>query len=94
MEKKIIKTVIDYLTKNGAKKISIFGSRSKGTETPDSDMDLLVEFSNKPTFLKIIKIERELSEMTGIKIDLLTEKAISPFLIDKIKNEAQSIYTL
>ncbi len=93
MEKQLINLVVDYLSQNGAKKISVFGSRSKGTETPDSDLDLLVVFSNHPSLLKLIKIERELSVKTGLKIDLLTEKAISPFLIDKIKNEAMTIYT-
>ncbi len=93
MEKQLINTVVDYLCQNGAKKISVFGSRSKGTETPTSDLDLLVVFSNHPSLLRLIKIERELSEKTGIKIDLLTEKAISPFLIEKIKSEAQTIYT-
>jgi uncharacterized protein len=92
VEKQLINIVVDYLTRNGAQKISVFGSRSKGTKTPGSDLDLLVVFSNHPTLLKLIKIERKLSERTGIKIDLLTEKAISPFLIDKIKNEAQIIY--
>lgn len=93
MEKQLINIVVDYLTQNGAQKISVFGSRSNGTETPNSDLDLLVVFSNNPTLLRLIKIERELSEKTGIKIDLLTEKAISPLLIDKIKNEAQTIYS-
>ena len=90
--KTIYKTVINMLQKNGAKKISIFGSRAKGLEKPDSDLDILVEFSTIPTLLKIVKIERELSEKIGIKIDLLTEKAISPLLIDKIKREAITIF--
>ena len=93
MEKQLIDIVVDYLSQNGVQKISVFGSRNKGTETPGSDLDLLVVFSNHPSLLKLIKIERELSEKTGIKIDLLTEKAISPFLIDKIKNEVKIIYT-
>lgn len=93
MEKQLINTIVDFLAQNGAQKISVFGSRSKGTEKPNSDLDLLVVFSNHPSLLKLIKIERELSEKTGIKIDLLTEKAISPFLIDKIKTEAQIIYS-
>jgi len=35
-----------------------------------------------------VKIERELSEATGVKVDLLTEKAISPYLIERIKSDA------
>ena len=48
---------------------------------------LLVWFSEQQSLLKVIRIERELSDLVGIKIDLLTEQAISPYLIDRIKQE-------
>ncbi|MEW5759343.1 MAG: hypothetical protein AB1779_01085 [Candidatus Thermoplasmatota archaeon] len=39
-----------------------------------------------------IGIEQELSEALDIKVDLLTEKSISPYLIDRIKKEMIVIY--
>jgi hypothetical protein len=39
-----------------------------------------------------VRIERELSEILGIKVDLLTERFISPYLIDRIKKEMRVIY--
>jgi len=39
-----------------------------------------------------VRIERELSEELGIKVDLLTENSISPYLIDTIKREMKMIY--
>jgi predicted nucleotidyltransferase len=39
----------------------------------------------------MIRIERELSELLGVKIDLLTEQAVSPYLIDRIKLELKII---
>ena len=59
---------------------------------PDSDIDVLVEFSPRKSLLEFVRIERELSEALGIKVDLLTEKAISPYLIDDIKRQMKVIY--
>ena len=41
----------------------------------------------------MVKIERELSDFLGVKVDLLTEDSISSYLIDEIKNEAKVIST-
>ncbi|MGA9188932.1 MAG: nucleotidyltransferase domain-containing protein [Methanosarcina sp.] len=54
-------------------------------------MDILVEFSNTKSLLTLVRIERELSDFLGVKVDLLTEASISPYLIDGIKNEAKVI---
>ncbi|MBF0338226.1 MAG: hypothetical protein HQL05_10375, partial [Nitrospirae bacterium] len=48
-------------------------------------LDILVEFSAKKTLFDIVGIEQELSETFGISVDLLTERAISPYLVDRIK---------
>jgi predicted nucleotidyltransferase len=39
-----------------------------------------------------VRIERELSETIGVKVDLLTEQSVSPYLIDRIKSEMKVIY--
>jgi predicted nucleotidyltransferase len=51
-----------------------------------------VEFSERKSLLEFVRIERELSEVLRIKVDLLTEKAISPYLIDPIRKEMEVIY--
>jgi len=52
----------------------------------------MVEFSERKSLLELVRIERELSEILGIKVDLLTEKSISPYLIDSIRKEMEVIY--
>jgi len=91
VKKELISRIVPYLERRGVKKISVFGSYARGEENPDSDMDILVEFSGRKSLLDLVKIERELSEFLGINVELLTEKAISPYLIDRIKKEAQLI---
>ena len=86
------KEVISILENHGAKKVSIFGSYARGEQNPESDLDIIVEFSGKKSLLDIVGIEQELSDKLGIKVDLLTEKSISPYLIDRIKKELMVIY--
>lgn len=84
--------VISILKEYGIKKIAVFGSYARGEARPNSDLDLLVEFPKGTSLLDHARIQNDLMERTGIKVDLLTEKAISPYLIDRIKNEAIVIY--
>jgi len=85
-------TIISILKKHDADRIGIFGSRARGDDRPDSDLDLLVDFRKPKSLLTLVSIEQELSDTLGIKVDLLTEKAISPHLIDRIKAELKVVY--
>jgi uncharacterized protein len=85
-------TLITILKNHDASRIGIFGSYARGEAGPDSDLDLLVDFKNRKSLLTLVKIQRELSEALGIHVDLLTEAAISPRLIDRIKAEMRVIY--
>lgn len=88
----IYQIIISTLKKYGVKKISVFGSYARGENNPNSDLDILVEFSERKSLLELVRIERILSEKLGIKVDLLTEKSISPYLIDNIKNGMEHLY--
>ncbi|MBU0628385.1 MAG: nucleotidyltransferase family protein [Nanoarchaeota archaeon] len=90
--KKLLKTIVADLKKQGAKKITLFGSYSRGEENKGSDVDIIVEFFKPKSLLKFVEIEQELSEKTGKKIDLLTENSISPYLIDRIRKERVELY--
>ena len=89
----IYRKLADLLKDRGASKIAVFGSYVKEKENPDSDIDVIVEFTKRKTLLELVRIEREVSDALGIKVDLLTEKSISPYMIDSIKNEMKVIYT-
>lgn len=84
--------IIMLLQKYNPAKICIFGSYVRGSQRPDSDLDILVDFQERKSLLTLIRIERELSEALGIKVDLLTESSISPYLIDSIKSEMKVVY--
>ncbi|HIC93378.1 MAG TPA: hypothetical protein EYP09_03910 [Anaerolineae bacterium] len=88
----VFEKIVQVLKDRGARKIAIFGSFVRGEEKPESDIDVIVEFAGRKSLLELVRIERELSEALGIKVDLLTEKSISPYLIDTIKKEMEVIY--
>lgn len=89
---KIYQEIISYLKSNNAKKIAVFGSYVRDEERSDSDIDIIVEFTDKKTLLDFVGMERELSDNIGIKVDLLTEEGISPLLIDRVREEMKVIY--
>ena len=88
----IFKKIVQVLKNQGAKKVAIFGSYMRGEEKPGSDIDIIIEFSERKSLLELVGIEQELSDVLGVKVDLLTEKFISPYLIDRIKEEMEVIY--
>jgi len=88
----IYEKIIKYLDKKGAIKIFVFGSYVRGEENPDSDIDIIVDFKESKSLLELIEIEQELTEIIGIKVDLLTPKSISPYIYKNIENEMEAIY--
>ena len=68
------------------KRIGIFGSYSKGEETAESDLDILVEFS-EPIGWEFFDLKEFLREILGKEVDLVTIKALKPQMKDKILKE-------
>jgi len=89
----ILAEIARTLKKRRATYIAVFGSYARGEETPESDIDILVEFADRKSLFELVRIERELSEQLGIKVDLLTRKSISPYLIEGIEQEMEAIST-
>ena len=89
---KLYQIIITNLKKHGARKIAVFGSYARNEERKGSDIDILVDFLRKKSLLELVRMERELSEATGVKVDLLTEKSISPLLIRNVKRGMRLLY--
>ena len=82
---KSIKPII--ISRFYVKRIGIFGSVARGQVRKSSDVDILVEFSKTIDLLDFVALERYLSEQTGLKIDLVSLKAIRPEFKNAILEE-------
>src|SRR4030042_7051153 len=73
------------------KEIGIFGSFVRGEQVDASDIDILVEFSKPVGFFTFIDLEDHLSEVLGIKVDLVSKKALKPHIGRNILRELVTI---
>ncbi len=73
------------------RRLALFGSVLKGTERPDSDVDLLVEFEPDavPGLLALVAIEAELSDLIGRRVDLRTPQELSPHFREAVERTAE-----
>jgi hypothetical protein len=85
-------TIVAILTRNDAEWIAIFGSYARGSANATSDIDILVRFARKKSLFSLVRIEDELARALRVKVDLVTENAVSPYLADAIYRDAVVIY--
>jgi hypothetical protein len=62
------------------KDIGLFGSALDEKSGPDSDIDILVEFKEAIGFFKFLELEEYLSQQLGGRVDLVSRKALKPFI--------------
>jgi uncharacterized protein len=60
------------------KEIGIFGSYVRGEQERKSDLDILVDFEETIGLFKFVALERYLSHLLGIKVDLVMKSALKP----------------
>ncbi len=85
------RVIIEKLAYFKPKKLGVFGSYARGENTNLSDLDLLVKFGIRISLLDLIKLEQDLSESLGVKVDLVTEGALSQYIKPHIEKDFQSI---
>ena len=69
------------------KNLSIFGSIARDEPTDDSDVDVLVVFDREGSFDLFMDLKFYLEDLLGVKIDLVTDKALRPQVRRAIEQE-------
>jgi predicted nucleotidyltransferase len=72
----------------GVIRLALFGSTVRDTATPNSDVDILVEFDGPATSARYFGVQFYLEDLLGQPVDLVTEKALRPELRPFIEREA------
>lgn len=77
--------------KHRIRRLALFGSVLNGTDRPDSDVDLLVEFEPGavPGFLRLAEIEGQLSALLGRPVDLRTANELSRYVRQEVERTAE-----
>ena len=76
----------------GVARLALFGSVLRGQARPDSDVDLLVQFSpGEKTYGRFFALSELLEKHLGRPVELVTTEALSPFIGPQILAEAQDV---
>lgn len=77
----------------GVAELSVFGSVARGTATAASDIDLLyVMAPGRALGFALNRLEDELSDLFGRRVDLVSKRALHRMLRDRVLAEAQTLY--
>ena len=67
--------------------LGIFGSYVRGEQNEDSDVDVLIDYLEAPSLLQLVDLEFYLSELLGVKVDVVTTKGLKPRYKERILAE-------
>jgi hypothetical protein len=77
--------------KYGVASLGIFGSYIRGTQRPESDLDLLVSFRETPSLFRVVETENFLSDTLGVQVDLVVREALKPTIGARILAEVAPV---
>ena len=94
MDADIIRRVRDYLDTQPVLKAWVFGSYSRGEQTPSSDVDIIVVFDDKAnvSLLGYVRIQYGLEKIFGRKVDLVEDGSLLPFALESANRDKKLIY--
>jgi hypothetical protein len=88
-----IKTIKNFFSKQPVLKAYLFGSYSLGSETENSDIDLLVELDySQPIGLEFIQMQLDLQKLLSKKVDLISARGLSKYIQPILDKEKKLIY--
>ncbi len=77
--------------RHGALRIRVFGSHATGSASSSSDVDFLVALEPQRDLLDLVALKQDLEELLGRPVDVAEEEGLSPYLREKILQEARPV---
>lgn len=81
-------TILSLMAEHGAYNPRIFGSVARGTATPESDIDLLVELEPGRSLLDLGGLLMDLQQVLGLPVDVVTVQGLRPRIRERVLGEA------
>lgn len=94
MKKSLINILKKYFSTQPVERAWLFGSVSRGEETPQSDVDILVKFdyNQKVGLFKHAAMISDLEELLKRSVDLVSEGSLFPWVKDSVDKDKILIY--
>lgn len=90
IQKRILRKKKRWIRLYALKEIGIFGSYSRGEQTSESDIDILVSFS-KPVGIEFINLSLEMEKLFKQKIDIVSQEGIKPAYWNEIYQDIKYV---
>jgi predicted nucleotidyltransferase len=71
----------------GIGNVRVFGSVARGESGPASDIDFLVDLEPGRDLLDLIAAKQDLEDLLGRKVDIVTERSLSPYIREFITKD-------
>jgi predicted nucleotidyltransferase len=72
-------------------RLGIFGSYARGEQTPESDLDILIDYEQAPTLFQLVELRDYLSKQVGLKVDLVTKNGLKPRMQARVLSEVVDV---
>jgi predicted nucleotidyltransferase len=76
---------------HGAKNVRVFGSVARGEESPESDLDLLVDLEPDRNLLDLSHLIIDLQDLLGRKVDVVEPVGLHWYIRDRVLKEAVAL---
>jgi predicted nucleotidyltransferase len=80
--------IVSIAARHGARNVRLFGSVARGEDTPDSDVDLLVDVGPTTSSWFPAGLVLDIEEVLGRPVEIVTEKGLNPLIKDQVLQEA------
>jgi predicted nucleotidyltransferase len=88
--------VLPFILPWGVRRVAVFGSVARGEDTPESDIDILVELKDSPERapigLRWFGVEQHLARILGREVELVSSRALSPYIRESVEREMVVLY--
>ncbi|HET7882909.1 MAG TPA: nucleotidyltransferase family protein [Acetobacteraceae bacterium] len=71
--------------------LALFGSRVRDDAQLNSDLDILVEFTEPIPVSSFLALEQRLAEITGLRVDLVSAAALKRYMGERVRAEAVTL---
>ena len=95
MDKQLSETISRFFATQPVLRAWVFGSYARGEQTPDSDIDLLVDFDYEHSTIglfEFVEMSQKLSALIGKKVDLVANGTLLPFAVETAERDKKIIY--